>query len=1155
MSTNTKTTSNQFVDPSMPVAPPVGGYESSKLYAYNAPSRNRLDESKLTKEQLKKKQDAEKIDKMIEYDAHNNVSSELALHYDEDNNPDEGAPLGKEAVVIDSKVIRDNILNDVTLTSTGKMRLNRAVEILEDLNNQGMSMVRDQNKNYWIESVENGERYYSKSAIQEVKLLIDKYSVKAPAPAPATTTSTAPTTAPEAGYAGTLPDATMPQGGSTIPVGETAADIAKRKKAAADQAAAVQAELARRQIARKQRSNTIIKNHSVKTKSYGVFELSNDEENRAISMLVDLGGSAIAAVPTPATKVIGAVTSLGATIADTVMDYNDPNVSSGQMATNLGMGLASTGASMLTGPMAKFASLAKNTKKLGTLLKYAHNVAVLNGMWDVTAGLKDISNKIQRGEALGAEDLGTFVKVAHLAISGGATRAAKKKLVAKVDAKRAEVIPDSKTYKKQQKKSTVISKRLDDIEKGSADKAKTALANSKTPAQIETDRKARIGKLDTNTTRIEARIKQRAEASKKQLLADVEKAKKDPKLSRGQKAAVTRRVNAQIKDLDTKIADATVRLQARKTAKTATFENQAAAAKQNVVDIGETRKKEQAAIAKKKADTDAVAAQNKAAEELRVKNKEVTRTEAALSKTEKDIAEFTSERSARRERRSYEEREGLKLSAKYGSKEYTVDKLTREKKILEAKVKKDPTNNDSKDKLVSVDKKIKAINTAPTSMAGKGYKNVKQAGNYVANKTVGGVDRVTSKFGRNTASGSRAQYVYENKQSANTPGSEEEIDAQLEAAGVEKSSLKNKTMRQKVLLLSNIKSKTMSKDPMLKRRLGGILEARVTLIPKATNGIVLNNNYFYEEEKKKKAKKKEAEATGGNTARTTDIEPKSRRGDNNIDSEKGLSGDALKYDNDKKLVEGHKTKKPSSTFTDILEVLGQSHIRPSDFLPSAKSKMFINRLMPKPLRAKYINLRSEQNLPGYQQAMNSMLIPQKVDSADYMQVREATNTANRVEGVNTLAAKNAEYRMSQDEANDRIRDANIESAIATDNANTTAENEALQQIADAENRAAAARYEDRAKRSGRLLDGIVNAGKAATKINQRRSVAAKYADLAKLNNIWVTEYKDRYDTATTGKQDAEAMGVIADFIRKHNVNPLEISTRAAELKNQSLSLM
>lgn len=1155
MSTNTKTTSNQFVDPSMPVAPPVGGYESSKLYAYNAPSRNRLDESKLTKEQLKKKQDAEKIDKMIEYDAHNNVSSELALHYDEDNNPDEGAPLGKEAVVVDSKVIRDNILNDVTLTSTGKMRLNRAVEILEDLNNQGMSMVRDQNKNYWIESVENGERYYSKSAIQEVKLLIDKYSIKAPAPAPATTTSTAPTTAPEAGYAGTLPDATIPQGGSTIPVGETAADIAKRKKAAADQAAAVQAELAKRQDARKQRSNTLIKNHSVKTKSYGVFELSNDEENRAISMLVDLGGSAIAAVPTPATKVIGAVTSLGATIADTVMDYNDPNVSSGQMAANLGMGLASTGASMLTGPMAKFASLAKNTKKLGTLLKYAHNVAVLNGMWDVTEGLKDISNKIQRGEALGAEDLGTFVKVAHLAISGGATRAAKKKLVAKVDAKRAEVIPDSKTYKKQQKKSTVISKRLDDIEKGSADKAKTALANSKTPAQIETDRKARIGKLDANTTRIEARIKQRAEASKKQLLADVEKAKKDPKLSRGQKAAVTRRVNAQIKDLDTKIADATVRLQARKTAKTATFENQAATAKQRVVDIGETRKKEQAAIAKKKADKDAVAAQNKAAEELRVKNKEVTRTEAALSKTEKDKAEFTSERSARRERRSYEEREGLKLSAKYGSKEYNVDKLTKEKKILEAKVKKDPTDNDSKDKLVSVDKKIKSITTAPTSMAGKGYKNVKQAGNYVANKTVGGADRVTSKFGRNTANGSRAQYVYENNQSANTPGSEEEIDAQLEAAGVEKSSLKNKTMRQKVLLLSNIKSKTMSKDPMLKRRLGGILEARVTLIPKASNGIVLNNNYFYEEEKKKKAKKKEAEATGGNTARTTDIEPKSRRGDNNIDSEKGLSGDALKYDNDKKLVEGHKTKKPSSTFTDILEVLGQSHIRPSDFLPSAKSKMFVNRLMPKPLRAKYINLRSEQNLPGYQQAMNSMLVPQKVDSADYMQVREATNTANRVEGVNTLAAKNAEYRMSQDEANDRIKDANIESAIATDNANTTAENEALQQIADAENRAAAARYEDKAKRSGRLLDGIVNAGKAATKINQRRSVAAKYADLANLNNIWVTEYKDRYDTATTGKQDAEAMGVIADFIRKHNVNPLEISTRAAELKNQSLSLM
>ena len=1155
MSTNTKTTSNQFVDPSMPVAPPVGGYESSKLYAYNAPSRNRLDESKLTKEQLKKKQDAEKIDKMIEYDAHNNVSSELALHYDEDNNPDEGAPLGKEAVVVDSKVIRDNILNDVTLTSTGKMRLNRAVEILEDLNNQGMSMVRDQNKNYWIESVENGERYYSKSAIQEVKLLIDKYSIKAPAPAPATTTSTAPTTAPEAGYAGTLPDATIPQGGSTIPVGETAADIAKRKKAAADQAAAVQAELAKRQNARKQRSNTLIKNHSVKTKSYGVFELSNDEENRAISMLVDLGGSAIAAVPTPATKVIGAVTSLGATIADTVMDYNDPNVSSGQMAANLGMGLASTGASMLTGPMAKFASLAKNTKKLGTLLKYAHNVAVLNGMWDVTAGLKDISNKIQRGEALGAEDLGTFVKVAHLAISGGATRAAKKKLVAKVDAKRAEVIPDSKTYKKQQKKSTVISKRLDDIEKGSADKAKTALANSKTPAQIETDRKARIGKLDANTTRIEARIKQRAEASKKQLLADVEKAKKDPKLSRGQKAAVTRRVNAQIKDLDTKIADATVRLQARKTAKTATFENQAATAKQRVVDIGETRKKEQAAIAKKKADKDAVAAQNKAAEELRVKNKEVTRTEAALSKTEKDKAEFTSERSARRERRSYEEREGLKLSAKYGSKEYNVDKLTKEKKILEAKVKKDPTDNDSKDKLVSVDKKIKSITTAPTSMAGKGYKNVKQAGNYVANKTVGGADRVTSKFGRNTANGSRAQYVYENNQSANTPGSEEEIDAQLEAAGVEKSSLKNKTMRQKVLLLSNIKSKTMSKDPMLKRRLGGILEARVTLIPKASNGIVLNNNYFYEEEKKKKAKKKEAEATGGNTARTTDIEPKSRRGDNNIDSEKGLSGDALKYDNDKKLVEGHKTKKPSSTFTDILEVLGQSHIRPSDFLPSAKSKMFVNRLMPKPLRAKYINLRSEQNLPGYQQAMNSMLVPQKVDSADYMQVREATNTANRVEGVNTLAAKNAEYRMSQDEANDRIRDANIESAIATDNANTTAENEALQQIADAENRAAAARYEDRAKRSGRLLDGVVNAGKTLAKINQRKGVAAKYADLAKLNNIWVTEYKDRYDTATTGKQDAEAMGVIADFIRKHNVNPLEISTRAAELKNQSLSLM
>lgn len=1155
MSTNTKTTSNQFVDPSMPVAPPVGGYESSKLYAYNAPSRNRLDESKLTKEQLKKKQDAEKIDKMIEYDAHNNVSSELALHYDEDNNPDEGAPLGKEAVVVDSKVIRDNILNDVTLTSTGKMRLNRAVEILEDLNNQGMSMVRDQNKNYWIESVENGERYYSKSAIQEVKLLIDKYSIKAPAPAPATTTSTAPTTAPEAGYAGTLPDATIPQGGSTIPVGETAADIAKRKKAAADQAAAVQAELAKRQNARKQRSNTLIKNHSVKTKSYGVFELSNDEENRAISMLVDLGGSAIAAVPTPATKVIGAVTSLGATIADAVMDYNDPNVSSGQMAANLGMGLASTGASMLTGPMAKFASLAKNTKKLGTLLKYAHNVAVLNGMWDVTAGLKDISNKIQRGEALGAEDLGTFVKVAHLAISGGATRAAKKKLVAKVDAKRAEVIPDSKTYKKQQKKSTVISKRLDDIEKGSADKAKTALANSKTPAQIETDRKARIGKLDANTTRIEARIKQRAEASKKQLLADVEKAKKDPKLSRGQKAAVTRRVNAQIKDLDTKIADATVRLQARKTAKTATFENQAATAKQRVVDIGETRKKEQAAIAKKKADKDAVAAQNKAAEELRVKNKEVTRTEAALSKTEKDKAEFTSERSARRERRSYEEREGLKLSAKYGSKEYNVDKLTKEKKILEAKVKKDPTDNDSKDKLVSVDKKIKSITTAPTSMAGKGYKNVKQAGNYVANKTVGGADRVTSKFGRNTANGSRAQYVYENNQSANTPGSEEEIDAQLEAAGVEKSSLKNKTMRQKVLLLSNIKSKTMSKDPMLKRRLGGILEARVTLIPKASNGIVLNNNYFYEEEKKKKAKKKEAEATGGNTARTTDIEPKSRRGDNNIDSEKGLSGDALKYDNDKKLVEGHKTKKPSSTFTDILEVLGQSHIRPSDFLPSAKSKMFVNRLMPKPLRAKYINLRSEQNLPGYQQAMNSMLVPQKVDSADYMQVREATNTANRVEGVNTLAAKNAEYRMSQDEANDRIRDANIESAIATDNANTTAENEALQQIADAENRAAAARYEDRAKRSGRLLDGVVNAGKTLAKINQRKGVAAKYADLAKLNNIWVTEYKDRYDTATTGKQDAEAMGVIADFIRKHNVNPLEISTRAAELKNQSLSLM
>jgi hypothetical protein len=171
-----------------------------------------------------------------------------------------------------------------------------------------------------------------------------------------------------------------------------------------------------------------------------------------------------------------------------------------------------------------------------------------------------------------------------------------------------------------------------------------------------------------------------------------------------------------------------------------------------------------------------------------------------------------------------------------------------------------------------------------------------------------------------------------------------------------------------------------------------------------------------------------------------------------------------------------------------------------------------------------------------------------------MQTREATNAVNRYEGINQLAAKNAEYRKAQDEANDRLISANVESAITTDNANIQAENEALNQIADAENRAAAARYQDRAQRAGRLLNGLSKAGSTVAKVTRKRELSDKYTALAKLNNEWVAKYKARYDKAVADKDDAGMTNIVAEFIDRYDENPLNIGTKAATIKQYILDL-
>jgi len=81
---------------------------------------------------------------------------------------------------IDSGALRASVNASTDISEDDKVRYNKAVNIIANAQNKGMSIVRASDGRYWIESNEGGRRNYAINGLLDIKSVIDKFHGKAP---------------------------------------------------------------------------------------------------------------------------------------------------------------------------------------------------------------------------------------------------------------------------------------------------------------------------------------------------------------------------------------------------------------------------------------------------------------------------------------------------------------------------------------------------------------------------------------------------------------------------------------------------------------------------------------------------------------------------------------------------------------------------------------------------------------------------------------------------------------------------------------------------------------------------------------------------------------------------------------------------------------
>lgn len=147
------------------------------LHNFLAPSREEFDASKYSPEEAARIQRG--LDNRLTlHDAINNASEQQAMHTMLIGQEEDG-PNGSETVYVDVATVANQLNNSSKYSGEDKERWARSLEVINQIQSQGINIVRDENNRYWLENKEDGVRRYSANAIEEVRTLLTEFS-KAP---------------------------------------------------------------------------------------------------------------------------------------------------------------------------------------------------------------------------------------------------------------------------------------------------------------------------------------------------------------------------------------------------------------------------------------------------------------------------------------------------------------------------------------------------------------------------------------------------------------------------------------------------------------------------------------------------------------------------------------------------------------------------------------------------------------------------------------------------------------------------------------------------------------------------------------------------------------------------------------------------------------
>jgi hypothetical protein len=204
-------------------------------------------------------------------------------------------------------------------------------------------------------------------------------------------------------------------------------------------------------------------------------------------------------------------------------------------------------------------------------------------------------------------------------------------------------------------------------------------------------------------------------------------------------------------------------------------------------------------------------------------------------------------------------------------------------------------------------------------------------------------------------------------------------------------------------------------------------------------------------------------------------------------------------------------KSPIQTATGLLK-----YIQPSDF--GKRSRTNINTYALRDFQAPVTYSAPVTNMPGFPAVINDLNTPLRVDSADSFQTMSIKNKHfnARLKDKLKVIVKNAEHVLMGQGAQLAARNQTEASYVQAYNQNMAARNAADASFTQQENKADSIAETENIARNNRLFNGINKGVDSFYKGRHRDSLTSEFNRIAGLKNKYISEYAPRIEQALSG---------------------------------------